>query len=1499
MRKRALKIAIWAGVAAIVAVVSLVVTVLVILGTDYGRQTIVDVGSDVATDALNGSVKIGELNGSLFSDFTFRDIVVADERGHEMARVDRIRVAYELSALFDDQVHVKAVEIDGPRVRLETMADGRTNFEHLVPPSDEPPKPEEPSGPPPELEVLLDRFTLDGFVFAMGPVDTATTMVERGAIRLSARAPLPNAEVKLERLSAYVVQQDLDVLVSATAAFVDEVAKIENLVVRADDHPLVGVDASFAVATTKTDAKVRVDVPADLVRKLSKVPELELALTATITAEHAGPTKPWTVKTVGNLAGATIGADAKLPADLSSLDAKLAVSDLDPAPIHPAAPKGDIDVVAFARGPLDGLTATASITAADVRAPGTNVDHARITADITGIPEAIEGIARVRARGLEAGGQRFGNASFDVTIADAAKSILLDGSLTDAKPLAVPRIRAAVALSDGVSVDVQELALATRDVEWRGESMKIDVTPAGTIVLEDIALASRAGSLTVAGRVEPSDPLRQSRDVALRIDALDLGAFSQIVPGVPKLAGRLDVGAFVDAGTSSVSVSGSNLAVDEVTPLNLDVLVNLAGRKLNAAIDLDGRRLGSAKVRAEAKTPADPLDVPAWRVRPLDRIENVEVVLDTLDLGEVGALAKVEDIEGGRVDAKIVLAERKLDMDVDVQDALVKALSVPLDAALDLTSSPVRTDGRLDARLGERRVAEIDFGFDKGLTDLERRGAAAVRQANGKVEMNLERLSLGRLVGALNATTTPPLAGVLTGNALIEKKGVDIEAHIDMYADDARGVPNAPLADGRVHVDLVDRRLDARLWLEGEGSLRVDAHAVVQTPADVMDAEAWKAIDFDRIQSVTASVSHAKLGVLGAMSGTELPSAELEAAVRFGPGLSKPSVYAGVRDVRLSPLLTPVGAVVTIRERGRKTHVELGAFANERPLLDAIVDVPKTVRQLAETNPKRIGRLPLNGRVRSPPFAIENLFAKRTVAERFAGTLDLLVNVAGVVDEPKVDAKIAVNGLKIGEDAFERFQIDAKVDGKDVTAKVAAEQTAGGKLSVDADVGKELEVAVAAEQFGIDFVAELLRATSGSALGLSSGKLDAKIDVTGEAASPKAVGTLLMSARRIVAAPGVPALDDAKIDVVLDGGDVEAKVRGEVGDGPVRVDTKATVFPAEALAFSTSIETERIRVTAGTTAAVVSMSIQIDGKRRGNKLEVDVVSDGGTVLLPGDPGGGDLHPIGGMEDVVFVDPAGRVAARRKAKAPPPPDALQTIVRVRTKDALKIEGDQVRTAVEVALDGRTMPEGFALDGTVQLPRGQLKLISHEYEIERAKVVFDGHIPIVPRVDVALTKDFGDTRFNVLVSGTAKDPDLRFTADPPIYTQGELMQIFLGGEPGVESSGEAPGSTALGAAAGILLGPVTQALRQSLPIDTIDFSTASSGEGGNDVSAALTLGKWITDELFVATKYTFETSGESGSSIEGLLRYRFSGTWVGEVHYFHNYGGSAEVLWVKRF
>src|SRR5712691_3470438 len=84
---------------------------------------------------LNGTLEVGSLRGSLFASLVLRDVVLRDRTGAEVARLDEVRLGYDLTTLLTKRLVVQHVHFVHPQATLVQAPGGQWNLSRILSPT--------------------------------------------------------------------------------------------------------------------------------------------------------------------------------------------------------------------------------------------------------------------------------------------------------------------------------------------------------------------------------------------------------------------------------------------------------------------------------------------------------------------------------------------------------------------------------------------------------------------------------------------------------------------------------------------------------------------------------------------------------------------------------------------------------------------------------------------------------------------------------------------------------------------------------------------------------------------------------------------------------------------------------------------------------------------------------------------------------------------------------------------------------------------------------------------------------------------------------------------------------------------------------------------------------------------------------------------------------------------------------------------------------------------
>ncbi len=208
-----------------------------------------------------------------------------------------------------------------------------------------------------------------------------------------------------------------------------------------------------------------------------------------------------------------------------------------------------------------------------------------------------------------------------------------------------------------------------------------------------------------------------------------------------------------------------------------------------------------------------------------------------------------------------------------------------------------------------------------------------------------------------------------------------------------------------------------------------------------------------------------------------------------------------------------------------------------------------------------------------------------------------------------------------------------------------------------------------------------------------------------------------------------------------------------------------------------------------------------------------------------------------------------------------------------------------------------PDDLTADGTVHVPQGSLTALGRRFTIDDAKIIETGGDITDPELEIKALFDNPQAKVTITVTGTAKNPQLEMSSNPPM-DQDQIAFFLATGRIQGRATQQAGGIDLSGAATSVvgslLFGQVRKELAGILPVDVITIDSGPQGVSGASV------GKYIGDRIFVGYRQRFFTdpSNTTENTVEGHLEYEISRSLSAEI----TYGDRTQdfsVLWTKDF
>ncbi|HUH00883.1 MAG TPA: translocation/assembly module TamB domain-containing protein, partial [Kofleriaceae bacterium] len=541
-----------------------------------------------------------------------------------------------------------------------------------------------------------------------------------------------------------------------------------------------------------------------------------------------------------------------------------------------------------------------------------------------------------------------------------------------------------------------------------------------------------------------------------------------------------------------------------------------------------------------------------------------------------------------------------------------------------------------------------------------------------------------------------------------------------------------------------------------------------------------------------------------------------------------------------------------------------------------------------------LARTEISGRLEAPAIPLRRLVAIFGVGEPVTGSLRARADLSGTLGDPAVEGTATLTGAEWRTNRLDTASLSGRWRRGAWTAAVHALQSDRGELraSMSGNPRRAAEGQLWARGLDLGVLSPMLRAAR-----LPIYRIDGKLAANLRLRDQSTTGTLTVRNGSLRMTTGLRRVSHLDLTVDFRDRDLTLTARGRTGNGTLHVDGTAAL-PADGLLperVNLVAHLDDSPVLAGGIRGTASGEIRLEGTRRDQLWRVDVAVSDGRLRLPADFRGRKLHPMSALEDVRYANDI-RAARTRGPVAQASTPVLRA--RVRTTEPIRIRSKGELEARAVAdlevtlLDGATV-----VSGEVELTRGSMTLFDQQYRVSRAALQFQGRSPPDPDIDVRLEHGYeqGVTLY-IDVTGTLQKPRVDLSSDPASYSRGELLGFVLGGQPGAAPRSEGSlQSGALSAASGLLAGRLEGLLRQRAPFDTIRLGTESSAQSG---VSYVTVGRWISDDLFVAYHRRFDAEEDENAN-EALLEYQLSKRWTLRGAAGDRGAAHVDLLWVKRY
>ncbi len=818
--------------------------------------------------------------------------------------------------------------------------------------------------------------------------------------------------------------------------------------------------------------------------------------------------------------------------------------------------------------------------------------------------------------------------------------------------------------------------------------------------------------------------------------------------------------------------------------------------------------------------------------------------------------------------------------------ALVLGHDLPqLDASLTASVDGRRVSLGLNAsnsELGGARIA-VEVDGPKDLLDQDqwlRVSRTDLRAVTiGFDHVDAAALSKGRTAGTLDGTVELR-EGVPTGKLQI--RGVPTPV----------GVADADVTLAVHDVGLVEAVLKANVG--AIGATAVGVRLVI--PDHPFDPAEWKALGPRVVHGATIAVNEVAItpAFLTLLHLDAPLTGKATVKLDLGDGASTATVTADIRNLIGGPVVRGVDVHVeaTADAAGTRAVVRVSSDTTtlaELPDLATPITLAqwmagaKTAKTSALSGTLTIGKVGANTVL---ALLGRDDIESGTVAGRFAisGTLGVPTG-SGTLDLK--DVQIARRYTTKPTQALTALHVDAAWDGATGHITIKGEEEGTGTLLVDVQ-GSPSDLASVATTIKINKfdLAPVVVFLPGQLAG-TSGVLAADLKMKGvDPLTANIRGTLNLMDGRVPLTATIGTLRNASVSIAITDAGLTANLDGKLGAGSVKL--KASSDPG---VVETTFDASLAKVSPiGALQPVVDATVHGSFKRTGTAWIGKIGITRATVTVPTQPGNALLDAVVPV-DLVFIDlPIRRIPLF--AGAPENPWLIADVSLASTQINIP------EFVVDAVAHGRvtvSVGDTVGLVGEVAIERGSADLFGHRYRVEFGQLEFDGTTD--GRLDLKLAHDFPAVTTFVRFAGRVSalptnEPE--FSSSPGVYSQGQLLGFFLGGEPGGDPTKQTR-EAAAGFGAALASSTIGRRLKRYLPIN---LDVLRCDPGGGTTGASCTLGTWLTHKVFLSYKQRTNARYDENSG-EGAVEWHFRPAWELDVTAGDRNIHGGDVLWRRRW
>lgn len=447
-----------------------------------------------------------------------------------------------------------------------------------------------------------------------------------------------------------------------------------------------------------------------------------------------------------------------------------------------------------------------------------------------------------------------------------------------------------------------------------------------------------------------------------------------------------------------------------------------------------------------------------------------------------------------------------------------------------------------------------------------------------------------------------------------------------------------------------------------------------------------------------------------------------------------------------------------------------------------------------------------------------------------------------------------VNGRLSGatkQDMELAAKLPLRIDPDSLAVDVPQNEPISGSLQWRGDLAEIWQIAARADD-QLSGPGEINMTASGT---LDQPRLDGQVTITSGSYENFASGTLLK---------------DLNVEVLLDGEELTlARFSAtDAGKGSLSAKGGATLDPDRDFPYQLEANLSSARlVRRDDVTASTSGDLTLEGTAKEASLTGQMTTDRIEIALESSMPSNvvDLEVV----EINSTEPQNGLDENGETQESDEPPALQLAldIKINMPRRVFVRGHGLDSEWSGDLRVFGTADKPRIEGTIELVRGQVSQAGLTLTLSRGVITFTGSEDINPLLDIEATNKSAELTATVRIIGTAKDPEVELSSVPAVPEDEIVAHLMFGKGANSLSTFE---QVQVAAAVARLTGKgdggpdIMENLRSALGFDVLRLSTV--GEG-TDTKSAVTVGKYVTDDVFLGvTQGATADSSSVGVEVE---------------------------------